>query len=1194
VFAERPDIDGTQYPPRTWVGEVREPWDAKKKHITVLWDRRQPGASGPRLMPLPEACLPDPCWIYIDVSKGRLAPPRIERHATEVRQAPPRIERHATEVRQSPPRIERHATEVRQSPPRIERHATEARQAPPRIERHATEVRQSPPRIERHDTEVRQSPPRIERHATEARQAPPRIERHDTEVRQAPTSLGRAASELRLAGRNEPEPRLEGSIGRAAIAEGESEDESEDDDDVDDEIVDPMVENIHPRRLRDAGSRRWADRGVEGPRGSAQAARPKEDEHHGQRRNGVDDSPQPRTRAKGAAELDGWSSTYIDHQITGNACQGMESINNPVPCSIDTGSFANVAVVRGSGRDRNQTAGRPPLGASHEDVAEASHPGDSTPGDADYQGGHHRYRTEPGDTLPDTSIYSPVLGHGAEDFVNPAGTPERGGHRQGSRHTACSAHRIEDGTGAGGVHDSNKSPSGVARLGGTKPNRDEQSLQQECTHCASHGESRVRVPVPQTRRFAAAGGGGCARISTARVQRPQVDSLPQDLPGARPEEHPNATADGDRRGSPDLEDPFARAPQQPARPRWLRMLGKEAPRLSELKLDMMKQSGEAVFKAKDVCGSIQMAKLMELPMENAKMAALVEARKWIEPSPIFEALDAVINRMPGDEKRQLQHAKNSLEIQQHEILRTLQKFEEDSDGGLEENSAGCNVFTVLEHKAKQKCDRVEIQAAIRPIVEPKINKILRQMGLNGTVCFATQDEVRGKIASARYIVQFDLIACFDQINLHKKIRRFFRVAQGQKVEVLAVLPMGYLGSVQVAAAILDALCPPGCISIQRVDNILFCAQSRDEALRTAQEFVQRCLAVGAQFTGGELMGPGDEFEFCGESFRLQTADVPSFRDISAKTRWKLAEARSWLKTKKDSGAVTTQTQPLSFSDISPPPQTTCGRSFSCPIRQLASFIGLCLFAGEQARVWPGDFAQTMRSFARLVGTLFEENAHYKALSGRRGDHCRSKSSMMRGINWNGLVFVEPSAAEELILWMTRILLRGPVKTIRTSSPAPKRTTLFVDASAFGWGAVRVSAGGCSFFGAPWSSVERARFNVWNSCVAEPMALVKALRCLAASAHPHGVCVYSDHAPLVDVLNRAAGGLAHSAAYLWAAKALREMQYDINGHGTARPGDVSDLQGSTLEIRHIPGSANPADGISRGVYRPPLLDVTRIG
>jgi hypothetical protein len=118
--------------------------------------------------------------------------------------------------------------------------------------------------------------------------------------------------------------------------------------------------------------------------------------------------------------------------------------------------------------------------------------------------------------------------------------------------------------------------------------------------------------------------------------------------------------------------------------------------------------------------------------------------------------------------------------------------------------------------------------------------------------------------------------------------------------------------------------------------------------------------------------------------------------------------------------------------------------------------------------------------------------------------------------------------------------------------------------------------------------------IWNSCVAEPMALVKALRCLAASANPHGVCVYSDHTPLVDVLNRAAGGLAHSAAYLWAAKALREMQYDINGHGAVRPGDVSDLQGSTLEIRHIPGSANPADGISRGVYRPPLLDVTRIG
>jgi hypothetical protein len=45
------------------------------------------------------------------------------------------------------------------------------------------------------------------------------------------------------------------------------------------------------------------------------------------------------------------------------------------------------------------------------------------------------------------------------------------------------------------------------------------------------------------------------------------------------------------------------------------MLGKEAPRLSELKLDMMKQSSEAMFKAKDDCGSIQMVKLIKLPME---------------------------------------------------------------------------------------------------------------------------------------------------------------------------------------------------------------------------------------------------------------------------------------------------------------------------------------------------------------------------------------------------------------------------------------------------------------------------------------------------------------------------------------------------------------------------------------------------
>jgi hypothetical protein len=127
----------------------------------------------------------------------------------------------------------------------------------------------------------------------------------------------------------------------------------------------------------------------------------------------------------------------------------------------------------------------------------------------------------------------------------------------------------------------------------------------------------------------------------------------------------------------------------------------KAPRLRKLKLDMIKQSREAMFKAKDDRGSIQMTKLMELPMEKCEdlksraLAALVEARKWLEPSPIFEALDAVISRMPEEEKRQLQHANNSLEIQQHEILRTLRKFKDDSGGGLESNSAERNVFIYL-------------------------------------------------------------------------------------------------------------------------------------------------------------------------------------------------------------------------------------------------------------------------------------------------------------------------------------------------------------------------------------------------------------------------------------------------------------------------------------------------------------------
>jgi hypothetical protein len=1118
VFAERPDIDGTRYPTRTWVGEVRHPWDDERKHITVLWDRKQPGARGSRLMPLPEASLPDPAWQYIDVTNCSRTPPQREARMG-MTEALPRTER------------------SNQRQVSIE-HTAEAQPAPRRTERMAS--------IDRAVMEIH---PAVGRTG----QGPQRA-----------ASIERAASEPHLALRRMeqgPQRAVSANFDEEESADDTDDDDDDDDDDVDDEIIEHAEENIRPRRLRDAGGRRRANRGIEDSRSCAPTARPEEDAQHGERRNGVDDPPQPRARVEEAAEPRGRLCTDLDHQITDSTREELASIDNPVPRRVDASSAETVAALRRSGRDRDQTARRPSLGAGYEDMAEARHARNSTPGRANRQGRHREDRKESLNPPTDTSLHSFVVGHRPTNIDDPASTTERDHNQQGSRDDPSAPHGVENSTRAGSIHNPDQGPAGVARSSGSERDSSGQGIQQGDPHRVENGAPGVRMQVSSARRPTATGRGGRAGTTATRVQRPQIYRLPQDLPGTRPEEHAHATADGKRRSGVDLDE-FARAPQQPAQPRWLRMLGKEAPKISELRLDGMRQSGAAIFKAKDVCGAIKLHKLMTLPMETTKLAALVEARKWIEPSPIYVAVGEAIKRMPETERRRIQHAHNTLQAQQHECLQKLKKFVEDDETGHEGAYAGCNVFTVVEHKAKQINDdslcnaaaatapkRVEIQTAIRPIVEPKINELLRQMGMSGTVSFETQEQVRQKISNALYIVQFDLVACFDQIQLHKEIRRFFRVAQDAIPEVLAVLPMGYLGSVQVAAAILNALCPPGCISIQRVDNILFCAQSREEAMRIAHDFERRCHEVGAQYTGGEVSGPGDEFEFCGERFRLKTvpsAQTPaaeeSTRGISSKTQWKLQQSSMWLEKRSQQG-------------------------FACPIKQLASFVGLCLFAGEQTRVWPGDFAKTMRSFAKLVSSQYP-------------------------MNWNGEVFVEQEAHGEILRWMTSILSRGHVRTTDPKMSKEQRSTLFVDASAYGWGAVRVDGLGCAFYGAAWNKSERERFDVSQSCVAEPMALVKAL-CVGvshANTQDISVCVYSDHAALVDVLNRAAGGLAHSAPYLWAATALRRMGFDFDGSLSCEQGG----RAIPLEIRHIPGSANPADGISRGCYRPPLLSVTRIG
>ncbi len=68
-FRERRDADGTTHHARTWRGKIEEEWDEELRSVVVLWDKRQPGLTGRRRCPLPEADLPDPEWEYTRISR---------------------------------------------------------------------------------------------------------------------------------------------------------------------------------------------------------------------------------------------------------------------------------------------------------------------------------------------------------------------------------------------------------------------------------------------------------------------------------------------------------------------------------------------------------------------------------------------------------------------------------------------------------------------------------------------------------------------------------------------------------------------------------------------------------------------------------------------------------------------------------------------------------------------------------------------------------------------------------------------------------------------------------------------------------------------------------------------------------------------------------------------------------------------
>lgn len=486
-----------------------------------------------------------------------------------------------------------------------------------------------------------------------------------------------------------------------------------------------------------------------------------------------------------------------------------------------------------------------------------------------------------------------------------------------------------------------------------------------------------------------------------------------------------------------------------------------------------------------------------------------EAREWIEWGPKYAAIEQWLKENPEET------GSTDLTSEQWETLVRLRKFTSDE----REPRAVAQVFTVTESKLSSGG---ELEWSERPIVAPmRINEAVKALGFDVSVSFATMDQVREAAAGSSCGVAFDLEAAFDQVPLQEGIRSFFavRTPEGEAGSwSLGVLPMGFCASVRVADALLQCLCPSssemrvrGVQAFRRVDNLVLLGE-RPGVEWAAAEFQRRAESVGARYRVEGWAEP--TISFSGEEYDLSTKT----HQCTPKTRLKVQ-------------MILDEVTRLQEAEL--------------PIKRVASWVGLLLFATEQVDVAPARHPIPGKTLAKVA-----------AQGGRVG--------------WDGTTSLGELELAEIGRWATEILEARPATW---HQKAELQTVIYTDASSFGWGCCRIVGGTVAMFGAPWTRDERRRYRVEHSCSSEPLAVIKSMCALLQFDKDSDIVIYTDHMPLVWAMNSRHRG--------WSA--YGEVARFVAG-----------LKRGRVEFRFVPGAANPADAVSRGKFVPPLLPVTRIG
>lgn len=374
-----------------------------------------------------------------------------------------------------------------------------------------------------------------------------------------------------------------------------------------------------------------------------------------------------------------------------------------------------------------------------------------------------------------------------------------------------------------------------------------------------------------------------------------------------------------------------------------------------------------------------------------------------------------------------------------------------------------NVFAVAELAKHRR----------RHIIEPLLNDILFGGDLGDIVLPGPADVRRGL---KKYALQFDAAAFYDQFALSPGVSSFFSFRSRSSPTGFARysrLPMGFRPSCFVAQESMLALAdlaPEGVTALVYIDNVLFTADDEDLLLRAGALFRSRCLTCGVTLNDPHL--PLESLvvpvqEFLGVEYDLESRTCRN----TQKTVEKLHAARLAL------------TNPLS-------------------LRSLAAVFGLLFWCQQVVPLRLAPFFAALAAFRHLP---------LEAQSPTR---------------WNARApLLSAEAHSQLLAWIDACIARPCRPLVEPDVPAPE-FRVWVDASAFGWGALveRTSDSSVLRLGRPWSAEDRATYNVASSVVAEPLGFRRAVLAVCTE-NTRAIEVHTDHQPLMFAWRAGRGRVA---------------------------------------------------------------------